>query len=177
MTNFSTVRPARVLGDFDDIADHMKGSFWGDVAREAAAGSDRGLVQTAATTIESLLKSLLLSDPGAVDPAMQALINPGGSLCHRNALVDHLELNRFIGDQPLLASIRSLFACADKYFQWDGGMLDDDAMAALTPLFSYFQDPEIRSPRDGGRNSIYWGWWELTGAIIDRISDRESGLA
>ncbi|MBC7623421.1 MAG: hypothetical protein H7232_08550 [Aeromicrobium sp.] len=150
MTKFATARPARVLGDFDDVADQMKGSFWGDVAREAASGSDRGLVQTAATTLESLLKSLLVSDPGPVDPAMRALINPGGPLCHRNDLVDYLEKNGFIGDKPSLAAIRSLFACADIFFQWDGGDLDDGAIATLNPLFSYFQDPDIQSPREGG---------------------------
>lgn len=177
MTNFAISKPARLLGDFDDIADHMKGSFWGDVAREAASGSDRGLVQTAATTIESLLKSLLVSDPGAINPATQALIDPGGRLCHRNDLVDFLAKNMFIGDQQLLAAIRSLFACADTYFQWDGGDLNDDAIAALKPLVSYLQDPNLPTPREGVRASLYWGWWEITGGIIDRISDRESGLA
>lgn len=177
MTSFAMAAPQKPLGELEDIAEHMRGSCWGDVALEAASGSDRGLIQSAATVLESALRDLLLSDQGPTDPDMAALIRSGGALCVRTDLVNYLDQHGFMSDREA-AAVRGLFKCADTYFGWaDAGVLGAEQWAVLKPYLAFMQNPAGAESGEGGRTVFYWAFWELTNSILQRISDRESGLA
>ncbi len=177
MTTFSIARPAKPSGELDIIADDNKRHYWGDLAREAVSGSDRGLVQTATTLVESQLKDLLLSDPGPANPQMKAMIGPGGALCHRSALINYLDQNGFMTDREA-AAVRSLFDCAGRYFQWtDDGVLEPIQWNALKPFLDFVEHQESSSQSSEDRLGFYWACWEITNSLLNRIAERESGLA
>lgn len=177
MTIFAIARPAKPSGELDPIAEEHKGHYWGDLAREASTGSDRGLVLTATAIVESMLKDLVLSDPGEPPPDMRALIAPGGSLCHRNALVDYLDQHGFMTDREAAAT-RSLFDCADRYFRWSSdGALGDIQWILLEPFLGFSEHAEFARELEKSRAGFFWSFWEITNSLMTRIAERESGLA
>lgn len=177
MTTFAIAKPAKPSGELDTIADENKNHFWGDLAREASTGSDRGLVVTAAATVESMLKDLVLSEPGPPQSNMLALIAPGGRLCHRNALVDYLDQNGFMTDREAAAA-RSLFDCADRYFDWSGkGTIGDIQWILLEPFLGFSEHVDFAREADKSRIGFFWASWEITNSLMTRIAERENGLA
>ncbi|MGV3628612.1 MAG: hypothetical protein ACO1PN_13100 [Betaproteobacteria bacterium] len=177
MTTFAIAKPAKPSGELDSVAEEYKGHYWGDLAREASTGSDRGLVLTATAIVESMLKDLLLSDPGEPQPDMQALIAPRGSLCHRNALVDYLDQYGFMTHREA-AAVRSLFNCADRHFDWSSkGTLVDTQWSLFEPLLGFSEHADLAHTAEKSRAGFFWSCWEITNSLLTCIAERESGLA
>lgn len=177
MTTFAIPVQARPSQDLSDLPGEFKNHYWGDLAQEATSGSDRGLMQTAATLVESQLKDLLISDPAPARPDMLALIAPGGPLCHRNALVSHLQQHAFMSQREA-AAVRSLFDCVDRYFGWNqDGALTNLQWLSLEPFLAYTSDPGMPAVQNKDREGFFWACREITDALLILIGNRENGLA
>lgn len=177
MTKFAVVIPAKPQGGLDTMPDFFAPSVWRDVARELVSGSDRGVIHTASSAVESMLKDLLLSDPGEPDPAMRAMLKPGGPLCARPALLNFLEANGFIGNLEA-AAIACLFKCADEYFGWsDAARLEAAQWEMLRPLLEYTVTSAESADTQDYKETFFFSFWELTTQLDVLIANRESGLA
>jgi len=162
-------------------ADEMDGFFAYDIVMESQNGTVRGMIGLALGVIEDLLRDLVVSDPLPPRPEVAALIAPGGPLDGRQALLDHLAANSFIG-AATRAAVQALFDTAREHCGYaDLAKFDDQTIAALRPYLTYFAaDDVLTDPRALAPDSIHDDFVDafnsLTSTLLDHISNRQRGL-
>lgn len=160
--------------------DEMRGFYPVDIMQEMASGTDRGVMSIAVLLVESMLRSLYLSDPDAPTEAELAMVGKGGPLEGRHSLLDHLLINGFLGAETASA-VAALFDCNDARLHWaDMARFDASMIERLGPFLNFSYEEPIELPdkidETNVRELFEFSLGQLLDRIFDHIANRDAGL-